>query len=195
MVQKGYTEVQAQNAVYSSGLHIYTTQDSWIQSVLDEEFQDPDNYPPDTQVGLDWALTVTHSDGTVQNYSKEMMQLFFRNDDPEFDLLFDSQEEAQSYIDAYKASILAEGDTITAERADFTMQPQACMTIIDQSTGYVKALVGGLGEKTASLTLEPRDGQLPSAGIFFQTTCRLRSCAGYRSDHPFHGDQGRAIHL
>ena len=80
MVQKGYTEVQAQNAVYSSGLHIYTTQDSWIQSVLDEEFQDPDNYPPDTQVGLDWALTVTHSDGTVQNYSKEMMQLFFRND-------------------------------------------------------------------------------------------------------------------
>lgn len=28
MVQKGYTEVQAQNAVYSSGLHIYTTQDS-----------------------------------------------------------------------------------------------------------------------------------------------------------------------
>ena len=32
MVQKGYTEVQAQNAVYSSGLHIYTTQDSWIRT-------------------------------------------------------------------------------------------------------------------------------------------------------------------
>lgn len=153
MVQKGYTDVQARNVVYSGGIKIYTTQDSWIQSVLDEEFQDPDNYPPDTQVGLDWALTVTHADGTVQNYSKEMMQLYFRNEDASFDLLFDTQEEAQSYIDAYKASILTEGDSITAERADFTMQPQACMTIIDQSTGYVKAIVGGLGEKTASLTL------------------------------------------
>lgn len=168
IVQKGYTEIQAQNAVYSSGLRIYTTQDSWIQSVLDEEFQNPDNYPPYTQVGLDWALTVTHSDGTVQNYSKEMLQLFFRNDDPEFDLLFDSQEEAQSYIDAYKASIIVEGDTITAERTDFTMQPQACMTIIDQTTGYVKAIVGGLGEKTASLTLNRATDSYRQPGSAFK---------------------------
>ena len=168
MVQKGYTEVQARNVVYSGGINIYTTQDSWIQSVLDEEFQNPDNYPPDTQVGLDWALTVTQADGTVQNYSKEMMQVYFRNDAPEFDLLFDSQEEAQSYIDAYKASILAEGDTVTAERTDFTMQPQACMTIIDQSTGYVKAIVGGLGEKTASLTLNRATDSYRQPGSSFK---------------------------
>ena len=168
MVQKGYTEVQARNVVYSGGINIYTTQDSWIQSVLDEEFQNPDNYPPDTQVSLDWALTVTQADGTVQNYSKEMMQVYFRNDDPEFDLLFDSQEEAQSYIDTYKASILAEGDTVTAERTDFTMQPQACMTIIDQSTGYVKAIVGGLGEKTASLTLNRATDSYRQPGSSFK---------------------------
>ena len=168
MVQKGYTEVQARNVVYSGGINIYTTQDSWIQSVLDEEFQNPDNYPSDTQVSLDWALTVTQADGTVQNYSKEMMQVYFRNDDPEFDLLFDSQEEAQSYIDAYKASILAEGDTVTAERTDFTMQPQACMTIIDQSTGYVKAIVGGLGEKTASLTLNRATDSYRQPGSSFK---------------------------
>ena len=168
MVQKGYTEVQARNVVYSGGINIYTTQDSWIQSVLDEEFQNPDNYPPDTQVSLDWALTVTQADGTVQNYSKEMMQVYFRNDDPEFDLLFYSQEEAQSYIDAYKASILAEGDTVTAERTDFTMQPQACMTIIDQSTGYVKAIVGGLGEKTASLTLNRATDSYRQPGSSFK---------------------------
>ena len=29
MVQKGYTEVQAKNVVYSGGLKIYTTQDSY----------------------------------------------------------------------------------------------------------------------------------------------------------------------
>ncbi len=168
MVQKGYTEVQARNVVYSGGINIYTTQDSWIQSVLDEEFQNPDNYPPDTQVGLDWALTVTQADETVQNYSKEMLQLFFRNEDPEFDLLFDSEEDAQSYIDAYKASILGEGDTITAERTDFTMQPQACMTIIDQTTGYVKAIVGGLGEKTASLTLNRATDSYRQPGSSFK---------------------------
>ena len=32
-----------------------------------------------------------------ENYSKEMLQLYFRNSDPNFDLLFDSPgEEAQS---------------------------------------------------------------------------------------------------
>ena len=81
-----------------------------------------------------------------------MLQLYFRNSDPNFDLLFDSQEEAQSYIDQYKAAIMQEGDTIVAERSSFTPQPQACMTVMDQRTGYVKAIVGGRGEKTASLT-------------------------------------------
>ena len=53
-----------------------------------------------------------------------MLQLYFRNSDPSFDLLFDSQEEAQSYIDQYKAAIMQEGDTIVAERSSFTPQPQ-----------------------------------------------------------------------
>ena len=39
------------------------------------------------------------------------------------------------------------------ESVTFTIQPQASVTIIDQSTGQVKALVGGRGEKTASKTL------------------------------------------
>ena len=109
MVQKGYTEVQAKNVVYSGGLKIYTTQDSYMQSILDTEFQNPENFPANTQIGLDWALTVEQADGEVQNYSKEMLQLYFRNSDPNFDLLFDSQEEAQSYIDQYKAAIMQEG--------------------------------------------------------------------------------------
>ena len=120
MVQKGYTEVQAKNVVYSGGLKIYTTQDSYMQSILDTEFQNPENFPANTQIGLDWALTVEQADGEVQNYSKEMLQLYFRNSDPNFDLLFDSQEEAQSYIDQYKAAIMQEGDTIVAERSSFT---------------------------------------------------------------------------
>lgn len=152
--QKGYTKVQAQTALYSGGLQIYTTQDPSIQSILDEEYKNGENFPASIQLGLDWALTVTKADGTTQNYSREMMKLYFKDQgEDQFDLLFDSEEEAQGYIDRYKAAVVGEGDTIVAERTEFTPQPQSSMVIIDQHTGYVKALVGGRGEKTASLTL------------------------------------------
>lgn len=152
--QLGYTKVQAQNALYSGGLSIYTTQDPDIQAILDEEYQNEENFPSSIQLGLDWALTVEKADGTTQNYSKEMMRLYFRDhEDDQFDLLFDSEEEAQSYVDKYKAAVVAEGDKIVAERMSFSPQPQSSMVIIDQHTGYVKAIVGGRGKKTASLTL------------------------------------------
>ena len=139
-----------------------------MQSILDTEFQNPENFPANTQIGLDWALTVEQSNGELQNYSKEMLQLYFRNSDPNFDLLFNSQEEAQSYIDQYKAAVIQEGDTIVAERSSFTPQPQACMTIMDQRTGYVKAIVGGRGEKTASLTFNRATDNYSQPGSTFK---------------------------
>ncbi len=150
---KGYTKKQATNLLYSGGLKVYTTQDSKIQNILDEEYADPSNYPDTVQYELDYALTVTDPDGNQVNYSKEMLQLYFQNEDPGFDLLFDSPEEGQTYVDRYKESILADGSKVVAERVNFAPQPQSSMSVIDQHTGYVKALIGGRGEKTASLTL------------------------------------------
>jgi penicillin-binding protein 1A len=150
---KGYTRTQAYNMLYSGGLKIYTTQSSEIQAILDEEYSDPDNYPAYTQYALEYALTVTDPDGNEVNYSKEMLQLYFQNEDASFDLLFDSQEEGQEYVDRYKADILSDGSTVVAEQINFTPQPQSSMSIIEQETGYVKALIGGRGEKSASLTL------------------------------------------
>ena len=54
----GYTEEEAEKAVYSGGLRIYSTQDSDIQAIMDEEFQKEENYPDDVQYELEWALTV-----------------------------------------------------------------------------------------------------------------------------------------
>ena len=150
---KGYTKTQATNLLYSGGLKVYTTQDSTIQNILDEEYSDPSNYPDTVQYELDYALTITDPDGNQVNYSKEMLQLYFQNEDPGFDLLFDSPEEGQTYVDRYKESILADGSKVVAERVNFAPQPQSSMSVIDQHTGYVKALIGGRGEKTASLTL------------------------------------------
>ncbi len=152
--QLGYTKIQAQTALYSGGLKIYTTQDPDIQAIMDEEYQNEENFPANTQIGLEWALSVQKADGTTQNYSKEMMKVYFLDQGyDDFDLLFDTEEEAQQYIDQYKAAVVGEGEQIIAESVSYAAQPQSSMVIIDQHTGYVKALVGGRGKKTASLTL------------------------------------------
>ena len=168
MDQKGYTEVQANNAIYSGGLQIYTTQDTNIQNIMDEEFTNEDNFPDRVTYALDWALTVDHANGVRENYSREMLQVYFRQTNDDFDLLFDSEEEAQQAIDDYKAAILTEGDTIVAERSSFTPQPQASMVVIDQSNGYVKGMVGGRGEKTASLTLNRATDSFRQPGSTFK---------------------------
>ncbi len=40
----GVTDSEAQNMIYSTGLKIYTTMDSRVQNILDDEFEDSDNY-------------------------------------------------------------------------------------------------------------------------------------------------------
>ena len=165
---KGYTKTQARNMLYSGGLKIYTTQDPYIQSILDEEYANPDNYPATVQYLLDYALTVHDADGNEVNYSKEMMRLYFQNEDPSFDLLFDSPEEGQAYVDRYKENILANGGSVVAESISFAPQPQSSMSVIDQYTGYVKAIIGGRGEKTASLTLNRATDSTRQPGSTFK---------------------------
>ena len=165
---KGYTKTQAQNMLYSGGLKVMTTQSPSIQKILDEEYADPSNYPDYVQYALDYALTVKTPAGEQVNYSKEMMKLYFQNEDPSFDLLFDSQEEGQTYVDRYKADILSDGSQVVAERVNFAPQPQSSMTVIDQHTGYVKAMIGGRGEKTASLTLNRATDSTRQPGSTFK---------------------------
>ena len=174
--KKGYTRVQAYNALYSGGLRIYATQDPNIQKICDEEYSNPENFPETTQVGIDWALSVKKEDGELQHYSIQMMRLYFQDKDPEsfqdpgsnFELLFSSPEEAQLHIDEYKASVILPGDTIVAERTNFSPQPQSSMTIIDQHTGFVKAIVGGRGKKDASLTLNRATSTYRQPGSTFK---------------------------
>ncbi len=63
-----------------------------------------------------------------------------------------------------------EGDTIAegGETITYTLQPQAAMTVIDQSTGYVVAQLGGRGEKTASKTLNRATGITRQPGSCFK---------------------------
>ena len=150
---KGYTRQQAYKAVYSGGLKIYSNQDEEIQKICDEEFANPENYPSVTLIGLDYALSIQKSDGEIINYSSEMLRSWFQKQDSSFNMMFDDEESAKAAAETYKNAMVEKGDTVLGERVSLVPQPQASVVIIDNETGYVKAIVGGRGEKEASLTL------------------------------------------
>lgn len=168
---RAMNKTQARNMVYSGGLKIYTTQDPSIQRILDEEYANEANYPEGTTYALDFALTIADEEGNQTNYSKEMMRLYFQDtEDPEFSLLFNSPEEGDPYVKRYERYALSQtpGGHIFAERVNYAPQPQSSMSIIEQSTGQVKALIGGRGEKTASLTLNRATDSTRQPGSTFK---------------------------
>lgn len=145
----GYSETQAYNTLYKGGLSIYSTQDLEIQGICDQIANDDSNYPSNIQYGLSYALTVTRADGTQENYGSGHIKQF-RN--IKYGLTFDSEEEAYSVIEAFKASIAKEGDSYD-EVINLSPEPQVSVTVIDQSTGQIKAMVGGRGTKSSSMSL------------------------------------------
>lgn len=151
--QQGYTEQQAYKLLYSGGLKIFSAQDEHIQKICDEEFANPANFPSGTEVGVDYALTITDAQGQVTNYGNESLKEFLLKRDPSFNMMFPDESSARTAIQQYRQSVLKEGDTVEGERIYIIPQPQASVVIIDQATGYVKAIVGGRGHKEASLTL------------------------------------------
>ena len=98
MQELHYTQEQAHRAIFSGGLRIYSAQDPTLQSICDEEFSNPANFPA----------------------------------------------------------------------GSFTETPQASLVLMDQHTGLVRALVGGRGEKKASLTLNRATDMLRQPGSTFK---------------------------
>lgn len=153
MNEKGYTSSQAYRALYSGGLRIYSVQDAAIQKICDEEFANSANYPTETLIGLDYALSVQTPSGETIHYGSGDVQNFFEAQDPSFHMMFYDEDTARSYAKQFCESKTANGETILGERISLVPQPQASVVVIEQSTGYVKAIVGGRGTKEASLTL------------------------------------------
>ncbi len=164
----GYSEKQAYNMVFSGGLSIFSTQDPAVQAICDEVLTNEENYPEGTEWLLDYALTIEKADGTKENHSKEMYRTYYRKTNASFNLLYDSKEEAYEAIEAYKAAIMTEGDKVDGERVSLTPQPQVSLTIQDQSTGNVVAMIGGRGTKEASRTLNRATASTRQPGSLFK---------------------------
>ena len=165
----GYTETQAYNLLYSGGLSIYTTQDPELQAIVDEEINDPDNYDV-VYYSVDYRLSVQHADDTTTHYSDESMKNYFYTDlgQTSYNGLFNSKEEAAEAIETYKAAIVKETDTIIGESVHYVLQPQISFVLMDQETGYVKAINGGRGEKEVSLSLNRATNVLRQPGSTFK---------------------------
>lgn len=154
--QKGYTETQAYKTLYQGGLTIYSTQDPEIQQICDDEVNNLDNYPTSPKVSFSYRVSILSPDGTISNYSEQTMLSYYQaTKSRDYNINFNSEEDAAAAIEQYKADIMEEGDSIVngSETVTYTLQPQAALTVIDQSSGEVKALVGGRGDKTANKTL------------------------------------------
>ena len=169
MEKLGYTESQASNLLYAGGLSIYTTQDPDLQAIVDEEVNNPDNYDV-VYYSVDYRLSIQHEDETVTNYSDETMKTYYRTDlgQTSYDGLFKTKEEADAAIAAYKSAMTKEGDTVLGEVVYYILQPQVSFVLMDQHTGYVKAVNGGRGTKEISLSLNRATNTLRQPGSTFK---------------------------
>ena len=152
MEQKGYTETQATNMIYKNGLQVYSTQNMSMQQIADNVINDPGYYPDNTELSISYSLATK---GNVNYYSHYGLLDYYKKDKGQsnFTLIFKDKDDAQTYIDEYKNSILANGGEVVSESVSYIVQPQMSFTIMDQHTGQVKVIVGGRGEKSGNRTL------------------------------------------
>lgn len=198
---KGFSERQAYNLLYSGGLSIYSTQDPEIQEICDEVFSNEENYPERIKWYLNYVLTVKKANGEKENHSTEMYRSHFRKQDSSFNLLYDTKEDAYEAIESYKAAVMESGDTVEGERITLTPQPQVSLTVADQTTGHVVAMIGGRGTKEASRTLNRATNTTRQPGSTFKILSTYApaldsaglTLADVQNDAPYNYTNGRPV--
>ena len=186
----GYSEADAYTMLYSGGLNIYTTMDSSIQAVLDEEVNDPSNYPAD---GFQWSFScqiMTESeDGTTKTYTENQI----RKDYQLNDLVFNTKDEIAALITQFKKDLAARGSSVVDEKVYYTLQPQLSAVVIDHRTGQVLAICGGRGEKSVSRSFNRAIDTYRSPGSTFKVLSTFApgldsgkiTLASWQNDLPF----------
>lgn len=166
----GCSQTEAYKRLYNTGLTIYSTQDPDIQAICDEEANNLQNYPSSPKISFSMTLTVQKKNGEFEYYDEQTMLAYYQSANKNFTINFASKEEADAAIEKYKKDIMKKGDSVpeNGQTVTYTVQPQAALTVIDQKTGEVKAMVGGRGEKTANRTLNRATDSVRQPGSTFK---------------------------
>ena len=150
----GYTETQAYNAIYREGLKIYTCQDQSLQKICDDVINNDKYYQKNTKSYLSYQLKVKKSDGETELYTEGDVRAFINDAHKKrISFYFKNRKKAEKYIKMFKKKNLDKHDKILSESINLIKQPQASFVLMEQSTGKVRAILGGRGEKTANRTL------------------------------------------
>ena len=170
---KGYTQTQAYNLVYRGGLQIYSCEDSELQKYAESAVNNPDYYSGRYDFTLRYRIQIKDKTGEHHSYTENSILNFYQSTlgISGFTLLFSTESEAQEAINNFKSYILkeTEGTVVDGtENITYTLEPQASFVLIEQSTGYVKALVGGRGDKTHALVLNRATDSTRSPGSSFK---------------------------
>lgn len=156
LIDKGYSETEAYKMIYQGGLTIQSTQDLELQKICDEEANNLDNYPTTPKYSFTLYFQVKSSDGTLTSYSNQTMLSYYKKatNNEDYSINFDTEDECYAAIAQYEQDVLNPGDEIVegSEYITITLQPQIALTLMDQSTGEVKAMVGGRGDKSGNRT-------------------------------------------
>ncbi len=148
----GVSEAEASRMMYTEGYSIYSVQDKEIQAICDNVINDPSYLGTSTKVGLEYQLTI-NVNGSEVNYSTGHLTNYYAKltGNSKYNNIYANSDAARAAADGFKEAKLDEtGGTFIAETFTLSPQPQFAFTIIDQKTGYVKAMVGGRGEKTTN---------------------------------------------
>jgi penicillin-binding protein 1A len=193
----GWTETEAYKAIYQGGLEIHTAQDPDIQAICDEEANNQDNYPSDPQYSCSLSFQVQKADGTYRTYTNQTMLSFYKSltGKDDYDINYSTEEDCIAAIEQYTQDVLEEGDTLLEDTIYYTitLQPQVAMTVIDQYTGEVKALVGGRGDKSGNRTWNRATDTLRQPGSTFKIIAAyapaldsgLKTLASVQNDAPY----------
>ena len=170
----GKTEEEAYSLLYSGGLKIYST--------LDPE-----------------RLSVINEDGTTSNYDSNSLANWLVDQGWDADLMYSSKDDAYSDIEDYRYSVMSDPNTQKyTESVSLAPQPEISLTIEDQHTGHVLAMVGGRGDKEANRTLNRATDTLRQPGSTFKVITTYApaletgefTLASSEEDEPFEYDSG-----
>ena len=166
----GKTAEEAYALLYSGGLKIYSTLDPEIQAICDEECsEESGNFPENVKYMLSYKLSVINEDGTTSNYDSNSLANWLIEQDWDADLMYTSKDNAYSDIEDFRNSVIANPDKQKyTESVSLAPQPEISLTIEDQSTGHVLAMVGGRGDKEANRTLNRATDTLRQPGSTFK---------------------------
>lgn len=146
----GCTSDEASTMIYTGGYSIYSAQDKAIQDICDSVINDPSYLGSTDKVGLSYDLTLVDENKEEHNYHTADLLSYYRSltGNTKYSEIYANQDAARAAADQFKEAMLDQtGYTYLSETFVVSPQPQFSFTIMDQKTGYVKAIVGGRGDK------------------------------------------------